>query len=137
MVMTDPIADMLTRIRNATRVKKAAVSMPSSKMKVGIARVLKDEGYIVGYTVAAEDESSTSGTAVLRLEPKSGSDGEVLIQEIKRASTPGCRRYSAVDDIPNVLNGLGIMVLSTPKGVLSSRECRKENVGGELLCSVY
>ncbi len=137
MVMTDPIADMLTRIRNAIRVHQHSVSMPSSKMKIGIARVLKDEGYISEYAVQAKDESSVSGHAVLELSLKYGPDGEVLIQEIKRISTPGCRRYSGATEIPDVLNGLGISILSTPRGVLSTKECRKENVGGELLCSIY
>ena len=137
MVMTDPIADMLTRIRNAVRVSHNSVTMPASRMKVGIARVLKDEGYITDFTVSQKDPEATTGHAVLDVELKYGPDGEVLIQHIQRFSSPGCRRYSGATDIPNILNGLGIMILSTPKGILSSRECRKENVGGELLCSVY
>jgi len=132
MTMTDPIADMLTRIRNAIRVKVESVEMPSSRMKVGIAQVLKTEGYITDYTV---QEEGAKATLVIAL--KYGPDGEDLIQHIQRVSKPGCRSYSGVRDIPRALEGLGIMILSTPKGVLSDRECRKQNVGGEVLCSVY
>ncbi|PIE23412.1 MAG: 30S ribosomal protein S8 [Planctomycetota bacterium] len=135
MTMTDPISDMLTRIRNAVRVKKHNVSMPASRMKVGIARVLKDEGYIEAFEVHT-DEAKPSHSS-LQLALKYGPDGEVLIQHLQRFSKPGCRRYRGCKDIPDVLNGLGITILSTPKGVLSDREARKENVGGEVLCTVY
>lgn len=146
MTMTDPIADMLTRVRNAVRVKKHSITMPASRMKVGIARVLKDEGYIQGFDVhSPQDEAAEKGITlrgpdshpVLRLELKYGPDGEVLIQHVQRYSKPGCRRYRGCKDIPEVLNGLGITILSTPKGILSDREARKENVGGEVLCSIY
>ncbi len=132
MTMTDPIADMLTRIRNAIRVKMESVQMPSSRMKVGIAEVLKAEGYVTDYAVESEGAKASLVIAL-----KYGPDGEVLIQHIQRRSKPGRRDYCGVRDFPRVLDGLGIMILSTPKGVLSDRECRKRNVGGELLCSVY
>ena len=132
MTMTDPIADMLTRIRNGVRVKVDSVKMPSSRMKVGIAEVLKTEGYIVDYAVHADGPKAT-----LVVSLKYGPDGEDVIQHIQRQSKPGCRNYCGVRDIPRVLDGLGITILSTPKGVLSDRECRKQNVGGELLCTVY
>ena len=131
-MMTDPIADMLTRIRNATRISKKTVSMPASKMKVGIAGVLKDEGFIADYSV---EEASPS--SLLNIELKYGIDGEHVIRCIDRVSKPGCRVYSGADEIPRVLRGLGIYVLSTPKGVLSDRNARDEHVGGEILCKVY
>jgi small subunit ribosomal protein S8 len=137
MTMTDPIADMLTRVRNAVRVKKSAVTMPASRMKVGIARVLKDEGYINGFQVLEAEGDGPGKHPALELSLKYGPDGEVLIQHLQRYSRPGCRRYRGCKDIPDVLNGLGITILSTPKGILSDREARKENVGGEVLCSVY
>lgn len=132
MTMTDPIADMLTRIRNAVRNQSAMVSMPSSRMKVGIANVLKKEGYIHGFSV-----ESTGVQAILQVDLKYGPEGEEVIRSIDRFSKPGCRRYRCVKEIPAVLNGLGISILSTPKGILSDRECRNENVGGEVLCQVY
>ena len=130
-MMTDPIADMLTRIRNANAVKKREITMPASKIKVGIAQVLQDEGFIQGYSVAEAKPSSQ-----LKVELKFGPDGEKVIREIQRVSKPGRRIYSSSKDLPKVLRGLGIYVLSTPKGVLSDRSSRKENVGGEVLCKV-
>ena len=132
MTMTDPIADMLTRIRNAIRTNRKAVKIPSSKVKVGIARVLKDEGYIVGYDVV---EDSKQG--ILRVDLKYGPRGEDVIRKIKRESKSGCRVYRKVEDLPRVLNGLGIAIVSTSQGILSDRECRKKKVGGELLATVY
>jgi len=130
-MMTDPIADMLTRIRNGLRVRKNAVDVRASKINLGIARVLKDEGYIRDFQAMATDAQGD-----IRITLKYGPDGELVLQEIKRASKPGRRLYRGVEDLPRVLGGLGIAILSTPKGILSDRECRRERVGGELLCTV-
>jgi small subunit ribosomal protein S8 len=130
--MTDPIADMLTRVRNANSVMKAEVSMPSTKIKLGIAEVLKREGYIESF-----DFEEAKPQNNLKITLKYGSEGEKVIQTINRESTPGCRVYVKAEEIPAVLNGLGISVLSTNKGVLSGREAREQNVGGELLCTVW
>jgi small subunit ribosomal protein S8 len=130
-MMTDPIADMLTRIRNANRIAKKSVTMPASALKVGIAVVLKDEGFIDGYKVEPGTPSST-----LTIDLKFDQDGERAIRTIDRVSKPGRRVYSGAKDIPSVIRGLGIYVLSTPKGVLSDRGARTENVGGEILCKV-
>lgn len=127
----DPIADMLTRIRNAARVRHKQVSIPSSKLKVGIARVLQEEGYINGYDVI---EDNLQG--ILRIDLKYGPRGEDVIRRIQRESKPSRRVYRGVDDLPRVLDGLGIAIVSTPKGVLSDRQCREQKVGGELLCTV-
>ena len=132
MTMTDPVADLLTRIRNANRRHAASVTMPASKLKVRIAQVLKEEGYIREYRVEPKKPQSD-----LVLDLKYGPDGELVIREIKRISKPGCRVYSSTTKLPRVLRGQGIFVLSTPKGVLSDRAARKENVGGEVLCQVY
>jgi small subunit ribosomal protein S8 len=129
---SDPIADMLTRIRNAVRVKATEVFVPSSKLKVGIAHVLRDEGYIADFDVI---EDAKQGR--LRIKLKYGDRGEEVIRKIDRMSKPGCRRYSRVEDLPRVLGGLGIAIISTSRGVKSDRQCRAENVGGELLCTVY
>ena len=129
---SDPIADMLTRIRNAERVHSEDVKIPSSKLKVGIAKVLKDEGYINGYDVI---EDSKQG--VLRVDLKYGPRGETVLHKIQRASRPGCRVYRKAADLPRVLDGLGITIVSTSKGVLSDRHCREQNVGGEPLCTVH
>ena len=131
-MLTDPIADMLTRLRNANAIRKTQVTMPASKMKVGIAEVLKQEGFIAGYEVKPGSPSSE-----LEIQLKYGPDGERVIRAIDRISKPGCRRYSGARDIPRVVRGLGIYVLSTPKGVISDRTARRENVGGEVLCKVY
>ena len=130
--MTDPIADMLTRIRNANSIRRGEVEMPASKMKVGIAETLKSEGFIESYEV---QEGKPSSRLVLKL--RYGPDGERVIRKIKRISKPGCRVYSGAADIPKVIRGLGIFVLSTPKGVISDRSAREQNVGGEILCKVY
>ena len=130
-MMTDPIADMLTRIRNANAVRKKDVSMPASKLKVGIAQVLKDEGFIGGYEVIPGEPRSR-----LDIQLRYGPDGEHVMREIQRVSKPGRRVYSGGKGLPVVLRGLGIYVLSTPRGVLSDRTARKENVGGEILCKV-
>ena len=129
---SDPIADMLTRIRNAVRERKKQVSVPSSKFKVGIARVLKDEGYIADFDVIDDAKQG-----LLRIDLKYGPRGEDLIHFIKRESRSGRRLYLGVEDIPRVLDGLGIAVVSTSQGILSDRVCREKKVGGELVCSVY
>jgi len=129
---SDPVADMLTRIRNAARVRRKRVQVPSSKIKVGIADVLKAEGYICSYDLI---EDTRQG--ILRLDLKYGPNGEDVIHAIQRESKPGCRVYAGVDSLPRVLDGLGIAILSTSQGVLSDRMCRDRKVGGELLCTVY
>jgi small subunit ribosomal protein S8 len=130
-MMTDPIADMLTRIRNALRNKAAKVSMPGSGVKVGVLDVLKREGYIVGYEVQSEGARST-----IEVSLKYGEEGERVISEIQRFSKPGCRRYRGAGDLPRPRGGLGISVVSTNRGILSDRERRAQKVGGEVLCTV-
>ncbi|MFH1745811.1 MAG: 30S ribosomal protein S8 [Planctomycetota bacterium] len=132
MATSDPIADMLTRIRNAARIKKSRVQVKRSKVCLGIAQVLKDEGYITDY-LSVDD--ANQGEIVIDL--KFGEHGEHVIQDLQRVSTPGCRRYAGVNNMPRVLDGLGITVISTSQGVLSDRQCRKRRVGGELLCKVW
>jgi small subunit ribosomal protein S8 len=130
--MTDPIADMLTRIRNANAVSHKKVDIPSSRLKVGLAEALKREGFIENFEVIEDSKQN-----VLRVFLKYGPDGEKIINVIKRESKPGCRKYSGVADIKPVLVGVGVAIYSTSKGVFSDRECREHNVGGEYLCSVY
>ena len=130
MSMTDPIADMLTRIRNAQMVEKAAVTMPASKLKVSIAEVLKSEGYIDDFAVREND-----GKAQLDIALKYYA-GRPVIERIERVSRPGLRVYKGKDDLPRVLNGLGVAIVSTPKGVMTDRKARANNVGGEVLCIV-
>lgn len=125
-MMTDPIADMLTRIRNGQHAKHHQVAMRHSRIKEDIARVLKDEGYIADYRLNDND-----GKKELQIDLKSAA-----IKRISRVSVPGHRRYCGVDEIPTVLNGMGIVVLSTNKGVITGRNARKEHVGGEILCEV-
>ncbi len=129
---SDPVADMLTRIRNAVRVRKEQVSIPSSKLKVGIARVLRDEGYVSGFDVIDDGKQG-----ILRIDLKYGPRGEDVIRDIQRVSKTGRRVYNKVVELPRVLDGLGIAIVSTNKGVLSDRACREQNVGGEPLCTVY
>lgn len=131
-MMTDPIADMLTRIRNANRINRKHVEMPASRMRVGIANVLRDEGFIDGYRVEEGKPSST-----LHLTLRYGIDGEQVIRSIIRVSKPGRRAYASVKELKPVLRGQGIHVLSTPKGVISDRKARNLGVGGELLAEVY
>jgi small subunit ribosomal protein S8 len=130
MNMTDPIADMLTRIRNAQMTEKATVSMPSSKVKIAIAKVLQDEGYIDGFKVASE-ESKPQLELALRYYA-----GRPVIEKIERVSKPGLRIYKSKDDIPKVMNGLGIAIVSTSQGVMTDRKARATGVGGEVLCIV-
>ncbi len=129
---SDPIADMLTRVRNAARVRRPEVLIPSSKIKVGIARVLKEEGYINGFDLI---EDTRQGK--LRVQLKYGDRGEDVIHQLIRESKVGCRVYRKVTDLTKVLDGLGIAIVSTSQGVLSDRTCRERGVGGELLCTVY
>jgi small subunit ribosomal protein S8 len=131
-MMSDPLGDLLTRIRNGQRAHKAFVSAPASKVHVNVLDVLKREGYIRGWT----REDIRKGVAELRVELKYV-DGEPAIREITRVSTPGRRVYSKVVDLPRVYNGLGISVLSTPRGVMSDNEARAANVGGEVICRVF
>jgi small subunit ribosomal protein S8 len=131
-MLTDPIADMLTRIRNAISVKRSHVEVPASQLKRGLAEVLKREGYIW-------DWQEVEGEPVnqLRLELKYGANGEVVIQHIKRVSTPGRRVYRKAKEMKPVLNGLGITIISTSSGIVSDREARQKNIGGEVLCEIY
>ena len=131
-MMTDPIADMLTRLRNANTNRQKRVTMPASKLKVGIAQVLKEEGFIEDYGVEAAKPSSHLVIAL-----KYGRDGEAVIRRVDRVSKPGRRVYAGNDELPPVLRGMGIQILSTPKGVLSDRVARRERIGGEVLCRVY
>ncbi len=130
-MMTDPIADMLTRIRNAVRVERAFVDIPTSRVKRGIADVLKREGFIWDWKEVEEQP-----VAHLRLELKYGPNGERVIQSIRRMSKPGRRLYSRSKELKPVLGGLGISIISSSKGVISDREARRDNVGGEVLCEI-
>ncbi|MCA3240934.1 MAG: 30S ribosomal protein S8 [Betaproteobacteria bacterium] len=130
MSMSDPIADMLTRIRNAQSVAKAAVTMPSSKLKVAIAQVLKDEGYIDGFAVKSEGGKSNLEVALKYYA------GRPVIERIERVSRPGLRIYKGRDAIPQVMNGLGVAIVTTPRGVMTDRKARQTGVGGEVLCYV-
>lgn len=130
MSMSDPIADMLTRIRNAQMVEKSSVSMPSSKLKVAIAQVLKDEGYVDSFAVLASD-----GKPQLQISLKYYA-GKPVIEHIERVSRPGLRVYKGRHEIPNVKNGLGVAIVTTPRGVMTDRKARQVGVGGEVLCYV-
>lgn len=130
MSMTDPIADMLTRTRNAQRAEKTSVSMPSSKLKIAIAQVLKDEGYIDGFEV-----HQSGNKPVLEMALKYYA-GRPVIELIERVSRPGLRVYKSCHEIPKVMNGLGVAIVSTPAGVITDRAARSRNVGGEVLCIV-
>ena len=130
MSMSDPIADMLTRIRNAQMVEKPSVSMPSSKLKIAIAQVLKDEGYVDGYAVVGEADKPQLQIALKYYA------GKPVIEHIERVSRPGLRVYKGRHDIPNVKNGLGVAIVTTPKGVMTDRKARQVGIGGEVLCYV-
>jgi len=148
-MMTDPIADMLTRLRNANRIERPAVDMPYTVLKKQVAQVLKDEGYVVGFEVGAlvADESGAktfqpatdlhAPKLILRVFMKYGPEGERVFRRIDRASRPGRRLYRSYKQLRPVLDGLGIAILSTNKGVLSDRQARTQQVGGELLCTVW
>jgi small subunit ribosomal protein S8 len=131
-MMTDPIADMLTRIRNAVRIERPTVEMPASKVKRGLAEVLKREGYIWDWIEVDAQPSNQ-----LRLELKYGPNGERVIRHMKRVSKPGRRVYSRADQLKPILNGMGISVLSTSRGVISDREARQRKLGGEVLCELW
>ena len=131
-MMTDPIADMLTRIRNALQIERPFVDIPASKIKESIAATLQREGFIWDFEVVENSPQN-----ILRVNLKYGPNGERVIQKITRESKPGCRTYQDVRSMPDVLQGLGISILSTNKGVLSNREAKKEGVGGELLCTIW
>ena len=130
MSMSDPIADMLTRIRNAQQVEKPSVAMPSSKLKAAIAQVLKDEGYIDSFAIDANNNKP-----ILNIELKYYA-GKAVIERLERISKPGLRIYKGKDEIPTVMNGLGIAIVSTPRGVMADRHARKQGVGGEVICYV-
>lgn len=132
MNMTDPIADMLSRVRNGVRAKLNKVDIPSSKLKVEIARILKDEGYITNYKLG-EDQ----GRQTLRVYLKYGAASERVITQVERVSRPGCRIYCGKDAIPRVFGGMGINILSTSRGVMTGRTAAREGVGGEILCNVW
>jgi small subunit ribosomal protein S8 len=131
MSLSDPIADMLTRVRNALRSGHETVNVRASKICEGVCRVLKDEGYIEDYQRVDDQKQG-----LLRVYLKYGPTGEYVVNELDRVSRPGCRVYKGVEEIPRPLNGLGISVISTSHGVLSDRECREKNVGGEVICVV-
>jgi small subunit ribosomal protein S8 len=130
MSMTDPVADMLTRIRNAQMAEKLSVSMPSSKLKVAIAKVLKDEGYIDDFAIRENGAKPELNVALKYYA------GRPVIERIERVSKPGLRVYKGKDDLPRVMNGLGVAIVSTPKGVMTDRRARAGNMGGEVLCIV-
>ena len=132
MTMTDPIADMLTRIRNANVVKHETVDVPASNMKKELARILLEEGFIRGYDVIEDGKQG-----IIRIQLKYGQTGERVISGLKRISKPGMRVYADKQAVPRVLNGLGISIISTSKGILTDKQARKENVGGEVICYVW
>ena len=132
MVVTDPIADMLTRIRNANQMKYKEVLVPTSKLKVQIANILKNEGYINGYKLVDSENGS-----MMNIELKYGAKKERVITGLKRISKPGLRVYAKKEEIPTVLNGLGIAIISTSKGIVTDKEARKLNVGGEVMAFVW
>lgn len=132
MAVNDPISDMLTRIRNAGMARKADVSMPSTKVLVAIAKILKEEGYIADYAVIEQRPQD-----VLRISLRYGADKAHSIRELKRVSKPGLRVYAGKDAIPRVKSGLGIAIVSTPEGVLTGYEARRRGIGGEVLCTVF
>ncbi len=133
-MMTDPIADMLTRIRNAVRIERPLVQMPHSKVKRGVAEVLKREGYIWDWH---EQDAEGAPGKELCIDLKYGPNGERVIRHIKRVSKPGCRVYSRANRLKPILNGLGISIISTSRGVVSDREARQKNLGGEVLCELW
>ena len=132
MVVTDTIADMLTRIRNANQMRYQEVSVPASNLKVSLAKILKDEGFIEDYKIV---DDNVQGTIVITL--KYGQNKERVITGLKRISKPGLRVYAKAGEVPKVLNGLGIAVISTSHGVMTDKEARKENLGGEVLCYIW
>jgi small subunit ribosomal protein S8 len=132
MSFTDPVADFLTRLRNAIRARHQKLDVPASKLKTEIARILKEEGYIANYKTSEEN-----GRNILRVYLKYGSNNEAAIRDLSRVSRPGCRVYVGRDEIKRVQGGLGINILTTPRGVMTGKQARKEGVGGEILCEVW
>ncbi len=132
MRLTDPVADLLARIRNAIGARHQKVDVPVSKLKLEIARILKEEGYVSNFKVTEEE-----GHKVLRIYLKYGNNNEAVISNLSRVSSPGCRVYVRRTEIPRVLGGLGINILTAPRGVMTGRQARKEGVGGEILCEVW
>jgi|SRR5438270_12551772 len=132
MRLTDPVADFLTRIRNAIRARHQKVDVPASKLKLEIARILKEEGYISNYKAVEEE-----GHKTLRVYLKYSNNNEAAITNVERVSKPGCRVYVGRAEVPRVLGGLGINILTTPRGVMTGRQARREGVGGEILCQVW
>ncbi|HVZ61257.1 MAG TPA: 30S ribosomal protein S8 [Terriglobales bacterium] len=132
MSLTDPVADFLTRIRNALSTRQQKIDVPSSKLKVEIARILKEEGYISNYKLTEEE-----GRKLLRVQLKYGANNESAISRVERVSKPGCRVYVGRTDIPRILGGMGINILTTPQGVMTGRDARKAGVGGEILCEIW
>ncbi len=132
MQMSDVIADMLTRIRNANNAKHVSVDVPASKMKKSIAQILLDEGYIKSYEVVEDGKQG-----IIRIQLKYAQGKQKVIRGIKRVSKPGLRIYASCEDMPKVMNGLGVAIVSTSKGVMTDKQARKENVGGEVLCFVW
>ena len=132
MSMSDPLADMLTRIRNAGMVRYETVDVPMSNLKVGVAKVLREEGYIKDYQIVDDNKQGT-----LRIELKYGPHDERVISGLRRVSKPGLRKYVKADDIPKVMSGLGISILSTSKGIITDREARRLSIGGEILCEAW
>ena len=137
--MTDPISDMLARLRNAVAAKHTRVDLPASRLKAEIARILQDEGYIQGFTLveAPAEKAGLAARRVIRVFLKYGPRGEKVISGIERISRPGRRVYLGVDDVPTVLGGLGTSILTTSRGVMTGRAARKAGVGGEVLCNVW
>lgn len=132
MALTDPVADFLARIRNAIRARHPKLDVPASKLKLEMARILKEEGYISNYKATEEE-----GRKIVRIYLKYSSDHGAAISDLTRISRPGCRVYVGSQEIPRVLGGLGINILTTPKGVMTGRSARKQGVGGEILCDVW
>lgn len=132
MSLTDPVADFLARIRNALHARHQKVDVPASKLKLEMARILKEEGYIANFKATEED-----GRKVLRVYLKYGTNNEAAISNLARISRPGCRVYVGRNEIPRVLGGLGINILTTPRGVMTGRQARREGVGGEILCEIW
>ena len=132
MRLTDPVADMLTRIRNAISARHQKVDIPASKLKLEIARILKEEGYVSNFKATEEE-----GHKILRIYLKYANNNEAVISQVNRVSRPGCRVYVRRTEIPRVLGGMGINILTTPRGVMTGRQARKQGLGGELLCEVW
>jgi small subunit ribosomal protein S8 len=132
MSLTDPIADLLTRVRNALRAKKKEVNVPSSILKVEIARIMKEEGYIRGYKIIEDNKQG-----ILNIVLKYTDDNQSVITGLRRVSKPGCRIYCTRDSIPKVLNGLGVVIISTSQGVMTDKQCEEQGIGGEVLCEIW